>query len=55
MDWYDPTCYATEILDTKYEKNGVDEVINQLNHMNLEQKKDLRKILMEHTKPFSRT
>jgi hypothetical protein len=20
MDWYDPTCYATEILDTKYEK-----------------------------------
>ena len=20
MDWYDPTCYATEILDAKYEK-----------------------------------
>jgi hypothetical protein len=55
MDWYNPTCYATEILDAKYEKVGVDEVINQLNHLNLEQKKDLRKVLMEHTKPFSRT
>ncbi len=20
MDWYDPTCYAVEILDAKYEK-----------------------------------
>jgi hypothetical protein len=20
IDWYDPTCYATEILDAKYEK-----------------------------------
>jgi hypothetical protein len=20
MDWYDPTCYATDILDAKYEK-----------------------------------
>jgi hypothetical protein len=28
MDWYDPTCYATEILDAKYEKVQFDEVIN---------------------------
>jgi hypothetical protein len=28
MDWYDPTCYATEILDAKREKVEVDEVIN---------------------------
>jgi hypothetical protein len=41
MDWYDPTCYATEIYDSKYEKDEVDEVINQLNHLNLEQKEDL--------------
>jgi hypothetical protein len=20
MDWYDPTCYAAEILDAKYER-----------------------------------
>jgi hypothetical protein len=38
MNWYDPTCYATEILDAKYKKVGVDEVINQLNHLNPEQK-----------------
>ncbi len=55
MDWYDPTCYAVEILDAKYEKVEVDEVINQLNHLNAKQKKDLRKILMEHAKLFDGT
>jgi hypothetical protein len=55
MDWYDPTCYAVEILDAKYEKVDVDEVINQLNHLNTEQKEDLRKVLMEHTKLFDGT
>ena len=55
MDWYDPTCYATEILDAKYEKVEVDEVINQLNHLNTEQKDDLRKVLIEHTKLFDGT
>ena len=25
-DWYDPTCYAVEIIDAKYEKVEVDEV-----------------------------
>jgi hypothetical protein len=53
MDSYDQTCYATEILDAKYEKVEVDEVINQLNHLNLEQKEDPRKVLKEHTKLFS--
>ncbi len=56
MDWYDqPTCYATEILDAKYEKVEVDEVINQLNHLNLQQKEDLRKVSMEHKKLFDGT
>jgi hypothetical protein len=53
MDWYDPNCYATEILDAKYQKVEVDKVINQLNHLSLEQKEDLRKVLKEHTKLFS--
>jgi hypothetical protein len=44
MDWYDPTCYAMEILDAKYEKVEVDKVINQLNHLSLKQKEDLRKV-----------
>jgi hypothetical protein len=55
MVWYDPTCYGTEILDAKHEKKDADEVIKQLNHLNLEQKEDLRKILMEHTKLFDGT
>jgi hypothetical protein len=45
MDWNDPSCYAVEILDAKYEKVEFDEVINQLNHLNTEQKDDLRKVL----------
>jgi hypothetical protein len=53
MEWYDATCYAMEILDAKYEKVEVDKVINQLNHLNLEQKEDLRKVLKEHIKLFS--
>jgi hypothetical protein len=53
MEWYDPTCYTMEILDAKYEKVEVDEVINQLNNLNLEQKEDLRKVLKEHNKLFS--
>ncbi len=24
MNWYDPTCYTTEILDAKYEKVSTD-------------------------------
>jgi hypothetical protein len=35
VDWYDPTCYAVEILDTKYEKVEVDEVTDQLSLMEL--------------------
>ncbi len=47
MDWYDPSWYATEILDTKYAKVLVDDVINQLDHPNAQQKS-------EHTKLFDR-
>jgi hypothetical protein len=55
MDWYNSTCYAAEILDAKYEKVDIDEVFNQLNHLNTEQKEDLRKVLMEDTKLFDGT
>jgi hypothetical protein len=41
---YDPTCYATEILDAKYVKGEVDEVINQLNHLTFEPKEDLKQV-----------
>ncbi len=55
MDWYDPTCYASEILDTKYEKVLVDDVIDQLDHLNAQQKNDLKQVLNEHTKLFDGT
>jgi hypothetical protein len=55
MDWYNPTCYAVEILDAKNEKVEVDKVVNQLSHLNLQQKKDLKKVLQEHTKLFDGT
>ena len=55
MDWYDPTCYAVEILDAKYEKVDVDEVITHLTHLNPQQKEDLKQVLQEHTKLFDGT
>jgi hypothetical protein len=47
MDWYDPTCYASEILDAKYEKVLVDDVIDQLDHLNAQQKNDVKRVLNE--------
>jgi hypothetical protein len=32
MDWYNPTCYASEILDTKYGEVSMDDVVDQLTH-----------------------
>ncbi len=55
MDWYDPHCQATEILDAKYEKVLVDDVIDQLTHLNAQQKSDIRQVLNKHTKLFDGT
>jgi hypothetical protein len=55
MDCYDPTCYGVEILDANYEKVEVDEVTDQLTHLNPQQKKDLKRVLQEHTKLFNGT
>jgi hypothetical protein len=55
MCWYDPTYYASEILDAKYEKVLVDNVIDQLDHLNAQKKNDLKQVLNEHTKLFDGT
>ncbi len=55
MDWYDPTCYASEILDAKYEKILVGDVIDQLDHLTAQQKNDLKQVLNEHSKLFDGT
>ena len=49
LDQHDPTCCATEILDVKYKKVEVDEAINQIYHLTLVQKEDIKKVLKDHT------
>ncbi len=55
MDWYDPTCYAIEILDPKYEMIQIDDVVNHLEHLNIQQKADIKQVLSEFTKIFDGT
>jgi hypothetical protein len=55
MDWYDPACYAIEILDAKYEMVQIDDVVNQLEHLNIQQKADIKQVLSEFTKIFDGT
>jgi hypothetical protein len=55
MDWYDPHCHTTKILDAKYEKVVVDDMIDQLTHLNAQQKSDIRQVLNKHTKLFDGT
>ncbi len=45
MDWYDPACYASEILDAKYDEGLDDDVIDQLDHLSAQQKNDLKRVL----------
>ena len=53
MDWYDPTCYAMEILDAKYEAISTDEVVDQCTHLDDEQKAELKQVLKGFQKLFS--
>jgi hypothetical protein len=52
-DWLE--CFATEILDAKYEKTDVAEVVNGLTHLNAHQKADLLQVLQENDKMFRGT
>jgi hypothetical protein len=45
VDWYDPTCYALEILDARYEKVSIDEVVKQYSHLTVQQKADIKQVL----------
>ena len=49
MDWYDPNCYAVEILDAKYEKVSIDEVASS------EQRAELHRVLSKFKKLFDGT
>jgi hypothetical protein len=52
MDWYDPTCFAIEILDAKYEKVQIEDVVNPLEYLSTQQKANLKQVLSEFTKLF---
>ncbi len=52
-DWLE--CFATEILDAKYEKTDVVEVVKGLTHLNAHQKADLLWVLQENNKMFDGT
>ena len=54
-DWYDPDCVATTILDAKYEKVDVDDVVKQLTHLSESQRDYLRDVLRDFTKLFDGT
>jgi hypothetical protein len=55
MDWYSPTCYTSEILDAKYREVSMDDVVNQLTHLNDKQKQDLKVLLKDFTKLYDGT
>jgi hypothetical protein len=48
-------CFATQILDAKYEKADVAEVMKGLAHLNTHQKADLLWVLQENDKMFNET
>ncbi len=52
-DWLE--CFATEILDAKYDKTDVAEVMNGLTYLNAHQKADLLRVLQENNKIFDGT
>ncbi len=52
-DWHE--CFATEILDAKYERTDVAEVVKGLTHLNAHQRADLLRVLRENDKMFNET
>ncbi len=52
-DWL--KCFTTKILDAKYERTDVVEVVKELTHLNAHQKADLLQLLQENNKRFDGT
>jgi len=53
IDWYDPTCYAIEILDAKYDAVSIEDVVKECTHLTEEQKTDLHTVLSKFQRLFS--
>ena len=50
MDWYDPMCYASEMLAAKYGDVSTDEVVDQLTHLTFDQKHNIKCPVQRFTK-----
>jgi hypothetical protein len=55
MDWYDPTCYASEIMDAKYGHVSTDDVAEQLTHLTADQRNDMKVLFRDFKKLFDGT
>ncbi len=55
MDWYDPTCFAIEVLDEKHEKVWIKDIASPLEYSSTQQKADIKQVLSEFTKLFDGT
>ncbi len=53
MDWCDPTCYAIEILDAKYDAVSIEDVVKEDTHLSQEERADLKVVLSKFQKLFS--
>ncbi len=49
MDWYNPTCYTSEILDPKYGEVSTDDEVDQLTHLNDRQTEEFKALLKDFT------
>ena len=52
-DWLN--CYATEILDAKYEWKDIEDVIKEMTHLTKSQQNDLLEVLQKHSSIFNGT
>ncbi len=52
-DWLE--CFAAEVLDAKYERTDIVEVVKGLSHLNAHQKADLLQVLQKNNKMFDGT
>jgi hypothetical protein len=55
MDWYDPTCYTSEILDAKHDKVSMDDIVDQLTHLNNKLQQDHKVLCKDFTRLFDST
>jgi hypothetical protein len=52
IDWYDPTCYTSEIMNAKYGQISTNDVAEQLTHLPADQQNDMKVLFRDFKKLF---